>query len=246
MIIGTTISFAGNPKINASKITPSSPISEPRGWRKFEIITHSDSPFIIMFDINHITIPAGAATHIALKSTKMVLSSKERTIVLQIWGLRYGGSSSVNDEGKPFRSVAERSFETKSVTTTPKTITVNNKPAETSERNGNEIPVAKNIVIIAIKVGNLPLQGTKLFVTVAIIRSLGDSIIRQPVTPQALHPNPINIDYTILLSILQVIFTDSSSIVMRSISVDMSNLRSSIPEVSSKASNLLSAAWNAS
>ena len=99
----------------------------------------------------------------------------------------------MNDEGKPFRSVAERSFETKSVTTTPKTITVNNKPAETSERNGNEIPVAKNIVIIAIKVGNLPLQGTKLFVTVAIIRSLGDSIIRQPVTPQALHPNPINI-----------------------------------------------------
>lgn len=81
MIIGITISFAGNPKINASKITPSSPISEPRGWRKFEIITHRDSPFIIMFDINHITIPAGAATHIALKSTKMVLSSKERTIV---------------------------------------------------------------------------------------------------------------------------------------------------------------------
>lgn len=148
----------------------------------------------------------------------------------------------MNDEGKPFRSVAERSFETKSVTTTPKTITVNNKPAETSERNGNEIPAAKNIVIIAIKVGNLPLQGTKLFVTVAIIRSLGDSIIRQPVTPHALHPNPISIDYTILLSILQVIFTDSSSIVMRSISVDMSNLRSSIPEVSSKASNLLSAA----
>lgn len=84
MIIGTTISFAGKPKINASKITPSSPISEPRGWRKFEIIAHIDSPFIIIFDISHITIPAGAATHIALKSTKTVRSSKERTIVLQI------------------------------------------------------------------------------------------------------------------------------------------------------------------
>ena len=111
-----------------------------------------------MFDINHITIPAGAATHIALKSTKMVLSSKERTIVLQIWGLRYGGSSSVNDEGKPFRSVAERSFETKSVTTTPKTITANNKPAETSERNGNEIPVAKKLEIFRYREQNYLLR----------------------------------------------------------------------------------------
>ena len=51
----------------------------------------------------------------------------------------------------------------------------------------------KNIVISAISIGNLPLQGIKLFVTVAISLSLGDSIMRQPVTPQALQPIPIAI-----------------------------------------------------
>lgn len=51
----------------------------------------------------------------------------------------------------------------------------------------------KNIVISEISIGNLPLQGIKLFVTVAISLSLGDSIMRQPVTPQALQPIPIAI-----------------------------------------------------
>lgn len=178
----------------------------------------------------------------ALKSTKTVLSSRERTIVLQICGLRYGGSSSVKEDGKPLKIVAESNLETKRVTTTPKTITANNKPADTRERKGKAIPAEKNIVIIAINVGNLPLQGTKLFVIVAMVRSLGDSIILQPVTPQALHPKPMSIDYIILLSILHLILTISSSMVMHSISVDMSNRRSSMLDVSSKASNLLSAA----
>ena len=47
-------------------------------------------------------------------------------------------------------------------------------------------------MIIAIRVGNLPLQGTKLFVNIAINRSRGESIILQPITPQALHPNPMH------------------------------------------------------
>ena len=51
----------------------------------------------------------------------------------------------------------------------------------------------KKIVDIAIKVGNLPLHGTKLLVSIAISLSLGESIILQPITPQALHPNPIHI-----------------------------------------------------
>ena len=57
----------------------------------------------------------------------------------------------------------------------------------------DEIIPAKNIVIIEINIGNLPLQGTKLFVRIANNLSLGESIIRQPTTPQALHPNPIHI-----------------------------------------------------
>lgn len=37
------------------------------------------------------------------------------------------------------------------------------------------------------------LQGTKLFVSIAISRSLGESIILQPTQPAALQPNPIHI-----------------------------------------------------
>ena len=49
------------------------------------------------------------------------------------------------------------------------------------------------MVITAIKIGKRPLQGTKLFVIVAIILSRGESIIRVPTTPATLHPNPIHI-----------------------------------------------------
>ena len=51
----------------------------------------------------------------------------------------------------------------------------------------------KNIVAIVIKKGNLPLQGTKLLVRIAINLSLLELIILQPITPAALHPNPIHI-----------------------------------------------------
>ena len=51
----------------------------------------------------------------------------------------------------------------------------------------------KNIVIIEINIGNLPLHGIRLFVKMAIKRSLFESIILQPITPQALQPNPIDI-----------------------------------------------------
>ena len=46
--------------------------------------------------------------------------------------------------------------------------------------------------MIEIKVGNLPLQGTKLFVMIAIKRSLGESMMRQPMIPAALHPKPMH------------------------------------------------------
>lgn len=52
---------------------------------------------------------------------------------------------------------------------------------------------AKNMVITAIRAGKRPLQGTKALVTVAIIRSRGDEIMRQPVTPAALQPKPMHI-----------------------------------------------------
>ena len=42
--------------------------------------------------------------------------------------------------------------------------------------------------MIEIKIGNLPLQGMKLLVKIAISRSLGESIILAPITPTALQP----------------------------------------------------------
>ena len=63
---------------------------------------------------------------------------------------------------------------------------------DASDANIPAAPPIKNIVIIAISVGNRPLQGTKLFVMIAIRRSRGESMIRQPVTPAALQPNPMH------------------------------------------------------
>ena len=39
---------------------------------------------------------------------------------------------------------------------------------------------------------NLPLQGIRLLVNIAIMRSRGELMIRQPVTPTALHPSPMH------------------------------------------------------
>ena len=45
--------------------------------------------------------------------------------------------------------------------------------------------------IMAVSRGNRPLQGTRLLVRMAMSRSLGESMIRQPVTPAALQPSPM-------------------------------------------------------
>ena len=45
----------------------------------------------------------------------------------------------------------------------------------------------------ASSVGNRPLQGTKQFERMATSRSRGLSMMRQPVTPQALQPKPMHI-----------------------------------------------------
>ena len=49
----------------------------------------------------------------------------------------------------------------------------------------------KNMDIIAIRVGNRPLQGTKLLVIIAMSRSRGELMMRQLIMPAALQPKPI-------------------------------------------------------
>ena len=52
---------------------------------------------------------------------------------------------------------------------------------------------AKNSVMTAMSRGNLPLQGTKQLVRIAISLSLLPGMMRQPVTPTALQPSPMHI-----------------------------------------------------
>ncbi len=54
------------------------------------------------------------------------------------------------------------------------------------------LPLAKKQPVRSMSVGKRPLQGTRQFVSMAMSRSLGDSIIRQAVTPAALQPKPMH------------------------------------------------------
>ena len=99
----------------------------------------------------------------------------------------------MNAEGKPRKSVIERIFDTKNVIPTARIISAVNSKADTSDDENPTAPPTKNIDKSVISKGNLPLQGTKELVSIAIILSLGESMIRQPTTPVALHPNPIHI-----------------------------------------------------
>ena len=137
--------------------------------------------------------PAGAATAIALPNTNKVLSKNELTIILPNCGFLYGGNSNANDEGIPFKIVFDSIFDTNNVRKIPKSMTNITAIVDTIEAPKPCIVPAINIVAIDINSGNLPLQGTKLFVNIAINFSLGELIILHPTTPAALQPNPIHI-----------------------------------------------------
>ena len=190
-IIGRTISFAGNPKINAVRITPSSPKNLANGSRKPVICESSEKFPTEIFESSQMTSPAGAATAAALDKTKRVLSKTDLTTVRPTCGIRNGGSSRVKADGSPRRKVAERNFDAKSVAITPAQIAAESNAAEIKDEKGDE--TTANIVKTEISSGNRPLHGTKEFVKIAISFSLRDEIIRHPVTPTALQPNPIHI-----------------------------------------------------
>lgn len=108
IIIGTTISFAGKPSMNASNITPSSPIILPNGSRNSVQCDNSEASPAVTFAISHIISPAGIATITALPRTNSVLSRNALTRTFANCGVLYGGSSSVNDDGIPFSNVFDR------------------------------------------------------------------------------------------------------------------------------------------
>ena len=87
--------------------------------------------------------------------------------------------------------VRERRREAHSVMATARTIAARSSAAE-SRDPARPLPVTKNMVRSAMRVGKRPLQGTKLLVRMAISRSRGLSMMRQPITPQALQPKPMH------------------------------------------------------
>lgn len=103
---------------------------------------------IVKFAISHITNPAGAATVIALPSTNIVLSMTDLTSIFPICGRRYGGSSSMNEDGMPFIIVEDNIFDTTSITVKLDNIVNVNIKDETKLDD-----VAKNMDIIAINSG---------------------------------------------------------------------------------------------
>lgn len=84
-------------------------------------------------------------------------------------------------------------MDTKKVMAIPNNTTAVRRTAPSSDLTTPEAEKMKNIVIIDISPGNLPLHGTKQFVSIAISLSRGESIMRQPTIPAALHPNPMHI-----------------------------------------------------
>ena len=56
---------------------------------------------------------------------------------------------------------------------TPSTMTAVRSRAESTDAPGNPEPPTKNMEMMAMSVGNRPLQGTKLLVMMAMSRSLG-------------------------------------------------------------------------
>ncbi len=177
--------------MKANRITPSSPIRLAKGSRKSEHTTNKVLSPIVMFAKAQIKSPAGAATATALLSTNRVLSKIDLTNTFAICGFLYGGNSSVNEDGTPFSTVLDNTYDISIDINIPIRITIVKSAAAMKLCKTPKLHT-KNMVSIDIKVGNLPLHGTKLFVKIAISRSLGESIILHPVMPAALHPNPIH------------------------------------------------------
>lgn len=191
--IGITISLAGNPRINAASKTPSNPIILAIGSRKSVICFKIEISEIVILAKSHITIPVGNATKAARPKTNNVLSKTERTIVLPILGTLYGGNSNVKEDASPFNNVLDNNLDERNVIIIPSNITKTKIATPTKEENTPVHFPIRNIEIIEIIAGNLPLHGTNVFVSIAISLSRGESIIRAPTMPHALHPKPIHI-----------------------------------------------------
>ena len=98
----------------------------------------------------------------------------------------------MKEEGSPRKSVTESSFVAAKVMRTLKRIRAVRRSAEVAEERNPPVVPTKKTVRMAMRAGNRPLQGTKLLVRMARSLSLGESMMRHPTTPAALHPRPMH------------------------------------------------------
>ena len=119
-------------------------------------------PLIFKVAKSQITRPAGAATLIALPNTNKVLSKIDLIKIFPNWGLLYGGSSKIKEEGIPFKIVLDNIFDVINVKIIPKSITKITASVETIEAPIPCIEPAIKILEIAIKKGNLPVTRNKI------------------------------------------------------------------------------------
>lgn len=143
--------------MKAKSITPSSPSKSAKGSRKLVHIVSIDEVSIYTLDNIYIMIPAGMATTIALPNTYKVLSNILLIITFKYCGLRYGGSSNINDDGIPFNIVFDSIFEIIRLANIPKIITATTISVDKIDAPIPCIVPAINIVDIVIKNGNLPI-----------------------------------------------------------------------------------------
>ena len=109
--------------MKASNMIPSNPINCANGSKKLDECINIEVPLICIFAKSHITNPAGMATTTALPNTNKVLSKIDRIKIFPNCGFLYGGSSSVNVEGIPFKMVLDNTLEIIKVIATPKIMT---------------------------------------------------------------------------------------------------------------------------
>ena len=92
----------------------------------------------------------------------------------------------------PLSSVPESRRDTPKVTARLRQSRQTSKKADNAPaRRLLEVGI-KNMLSSRSNVGKRPLQGVKQLVRMAISRSRGESMIRHPTTPAALHPSPMH------------------------------------------------------
>lgn len=86
--------------------------------------------------------------------------------------------------------VLDKNLEIRSVMPIPSKITKRTQRVASRLFVAELVVPATKMVAMVMRKGNLPLQGTKALVSIAINFSRGESMIRQPTTPAALQPKP--------------------------------------------------------